>query len=867
MGGGNMSNRVAIAFSVAVLLVTRAAAAEPPVTTVDDGSTYTLANGIVTAKVAKRSGDLVSLRFKDLEFLSGGSGHPYGYWSHAATAPKMTQTITIDPKSNGGERGEVSIKGVSDGRPLGNGPGGSAIADIEIRYALGRGDSGVYTYSIWTHKPEYPATSVGEARFAAKLNPNVFDFMTVDAKRRKLSLKPEDWDRGTPLNMKEARRLNTGIYKGQVEHKYDYSAIQFDVPAFGWSSTEHKIGLWFVNPTIEYLSGGATKVELTAHLDNNAGAAPTVLNYWRGSHYGGSSCSIAAGEAWTKVIGPFVIYCNANAAADHEAMWKDALAKAKREFDAWPYNWVQGVDYPHKDERGTVRGQLVLNDFAKPEAKTSNLLVGLSVPDYTARGGRFGPQAVSWQNDAKFYQFWTRATGDRFTIPNVRPGKYTLHAIADGVLGEFAITDVTVEPGKMIDLGRLEWTPVRHGRQLWEIGVPNRSAEEFRHGDHYWQWGLYNLYDEEFPNDVNFVIGRSDCRTDWNYAQVPHADGRGSTWTVTFDLPTAPQGKATLRLAIAGAGARTVDVTVNDQPAGNSGPLVPTSTINRDGIRGFWQEKSVAFDAALMKLGKNVLKLTIPRGGVMSGVMYDYVRLELDEPAMPTLFIVGDSTVKTGTRGQQGWGDPIAKLFDTGRIKVENHAIGGRSSRTFQTEGRWERILAKAKPGDFVLIQMGHNDGGPLDDRARARGSLPGLGDETREIDNPITKKKEVVHTYGWYMRKYVADTRAKGMIPIICSPIPHCPQKPVGPDEVEKSRYVTWSEEVAKSEKVPFVHLNRITMGHYAAMSPAEVKEKYFTPADNTHTNPAGAERNARSVVEGIKALKDCPLAQFLAK
>src|SRR6516164_3586332 len=89
-----------------------------------------------------------------------------------------------------------------------------------------------------------------------------------------------------------------------------------------------------------------------------------------------------------------------------------------------------------------------------------------------------------------------------------------------------------------------------------------------------------------------------------------------------------------------------------------------------------------------------------------------------DEPAprLPTLFIVGDSTVKTGTRGQQGWGDPIIALFDRTRIKVENHAIGGRSSRTFQTEGRWDKVLAKAQAGDFVLVQMGHNDGGPLDD-------------------------------------------------------------------------------------------------------------------------------------------------------
>ena len=66
----------------------------------------------------KRTGDMISLRYRDLELLGAASGHPYGYWSHAATAPRMTHTITIDPQTTGGERGEVSVKGFSDGRPL-----------------------------------------------------------------------------------------------------------------------------------------------------------------------------------------------------------------------------------------------------------------------------------------------------------------------------------------------------------------------------------------------------------------------------------------------------------------------------------------------------------------------------------------------------------------------------------------------------------------------------------------------------------------------------------------------------------------------------------------------------------------------------
>lgn len=231
----------------------------------------------------------------------------------------------------------------------------------------------------------------------------------------------------------------------------------------------------------------------------------------------------------------------------------------------------------------------------------------------------------------------------------------------------------------------------------------------------------------------------------------------------------------------------------------------------------------------------------------------------------PTLFIVGDSTVKNGTRGQMGWGDPLARYFDRTRINVENRARGGRSSRTFQTEGLWDKVLSKAQSGDFVLIQMGHNDGGPLDDPARARGTIRGTGDETREIDNPITKKKETVHTYGWYLRKYIADARAKGMTPILCSPIPHCPRQPVEAGAVESNPYVKWSAEVAKERGVPLVDLNRIILSHYAGMSPQEIKAEYFTTADNTHTTPAGADLNASCVVEGLRDLKDCPLKDYL--
>jgi lysophospholipase L1-like esterase len=243
----------------------------------------------------------------------------------------------------------------------------------------------------------------------------------------------------------------------------------------------------------------------------------------------------------------------------------------------------------------------------------------------------------------------------------------------------------------------------------------------------------------------------------------------------------------------------------------------------------------------------------------LSGFLVDTNR------SFPLLFIVGDSTVHNWEKTQVGWGDLIGNYFDTNRIRVENHALPGRSSRTFQTQGWWDKVLAAARPGDFVLIQMGHNDGGPLDDTNRARGTLRGLGDETRQIDNPIMHKPEVVHTYGWYMRKYISDARARGMMPIICTPIPHCPAKTVKAGDTENSNYVRWAAAVAQSEHVPLINLNKIIMGHYAGLTPKEVKEKYFTPADNTHTSLAGAELNAQSVIEGLRALTNCPLPNLL--
>jgi rhamnogalacturonan endolyase len=589
---------------------------DPPVTLTSDGRYLTLSNGYSTAQIDMRTGALGSLKDRNIETMGYASGHHAGYWEQSPRPAEAS--TTIDPASNGGDRGEVAVKGPIDG------------FNFEIRYSMGRHDHGLYTYAIFTHPAGAPAAEIKESRFAAKLNGRVFDWLSIDADRNRKMPSGYDWDRATPLNMKEARRLTTGIYAGQAEHKYDYSACQFKIPAYGWSSTTQHIGLYFINPSMEYLSGGPTKYELTGHLDDNPGGDPTLLNYWRGSHYGGSNCVVGAGEKWQKVVGPMLIYLNSGPTADD--MFKDALAQAAKEAAAWPYDWVRNADYPHKSDRGTVRGHLVVNDPLAPAplGKFSNLLVGLTYPDSTTG---------DWQNDAKHYEFWVRGSEDgSFVIPKVRAGTYELHAIADGILGEFTDAGIDVQPGKTIDLGRLQWKPVRFGRQLWDIGIPNRSGCEFFKGNDYFHWGMYLEYAKLFPHDVDYTVGQSDYRKDWYFEQVPHAigddpagrsQGRSTTWTIHFNLPDAPHGKATLRLAICGVGTRSIDVGVNDHPIGTISDLAYNATINRDGIGGSWVERDLAFDASNMKAGANTLTLNIPAGGLTAGIIYDYLRLEL----------------------------------------------------------------------------------------------------------------------------------------------------------------------------------------------------------------------------------------------
>ena len=240
---------------------------------------------------------------------------------------------------------------------------------------------------------------------------------------------------------------------------------------------------------------------------------------------------------------------------------------------------------------------------------------------------------------------------------------------------------------------------------------------------------------------------------------------------------------------------------------------------------------------------------------------------------LPSLFLIGDSTVRNGRGdgggGQWGWGDQLAAFFDTSKINVVNRALGGTTARTYYRDF-WAKTLALIKPGDFVLMQFGTN-GGAVNEAAagpsaRSRGEIHGIGDETQAITNVVTKKFEVVHTFGWYEMKMISEVRAKGATPLICSLIPRNTWRDGKAARSGTNSSAGWAAEAAQAANAPFIDLNEIIARQYDALGQEAVKELFVVNA-GPHTSLAGAQTNAICVVSGLKALQENPVAKFFSE
>lgn len=222
----------------------------------------------------------------------------------------------------------------------------------------------------------------------------------------------------------------------------------------------------------------------------------------------------------------------------------------------------------------------------------------------------------------------------------------------------------------------------------------------------------------------------------------------------------------------------------------------------------------------------------------------------------PTVYLIGDSTVRNSNQEYWGWGTLLPEFLDSNQVSVNNQAMAGRSTRTFVKEGRWAKVDSMLRPGDYLLIQFGHNEGSKPDTSKQGyRGVLPGVGTDSVVLDWG-SKGKEVVYSYGENLRRFVIAAKNKGVTPILISMIPRNQWDGTGKVKRADRDYGLWARQIAEEQEIAFLDLNRITADKYDQLG-AELVKKRFFPGDHTHTNREGAMENAASVVQGLKEIQ----------
>jgi rhamnogalacturonan endolyase len=579
------------------------------------GTTYTLDNGLVQAKVNTSDATMPSFIINGVETMTSGGYFSWG--TNVYTAGPFTGTLVADPSKNGGDVAEVAMTTKWDGSS------GKIPLDLEVRFAMPRCAQGLYGYVVLTHPASYPAFTPGELRYNHYVQwDSVFDWYAVDDVRRGVFTSVASSEAATAVAgaPQEVLKYPSGPFADRPGwQKYDLSLEWGEGTVYGWSSSKKNIGLWMINPSNEYLPGGPMKTELTLH--DAPGGKATLLNYWGGTHFYGELEDVKANQVREKVCGPWFLYGNSTTtagSAGQDALWADAKQRLIWEKAAWPYSWETDTRYPPKSARGTAKGQLSFTDANQPTASVANAWVGLADPPV---GG-----VPNFEHQAWDYQYWVHADGQgNFTLANVRPGSYTLHAFVAGIHGVYVgqSNAVVVTAGGTTDLGTVTWTPDRKGPTVWEIGVADRVPAEFYRGDQAWHYGTASLFSKDFPSGINYTVGTSTPAKDWNFLQP------GGTWNVQFNVASIPAGAtgASLVLDSAGSNGVTLSASFNGTKVGSASISYNDSSIARDQPHGVWLSGRIAVPLAQVKTGSNTL--AISSSGSM---MWDYLRLEWVTP-------------------------------------------------------------------------------------------------------------------------------------------------------------------------------------------------------------------------------------------
>ncbi|MBC8097421.1 MAG: hypothetical protein H7Y43_16570 [Akkermansiaceae bacterium] len=592
------------------------------------GNNVTLANGIISAVIDKTTGRITSYKFNGTQMVDT-SAHIY-YSMDGGSSYEGPHNCVYRATVNTTDMVDISCK-----QTWRSGAGYLHAVDIDVHYVLRRGDTGLYAYVIMNHPSSYPALTIGEWRMVWRLphdaNNFYFERAYVDNLRNWKTPTYFDYQHDAATGIAEVTKMQTGGWSGQFSCKYMYNAEYYAINTWGQASDTNKKGAWFVLGPKDYFNDGPT------HTDLTLGEGYMLIHFGR-NHFGGSQTSVAAGESWRKMYGPFLLYCNSSTASSGagNALWADAKAQATAENNAGSYSWLTyQPDFPVASKRGKVTGKLVVVDTVRPAANASGGWVGLAQPN---SGG-------NWQFESKRYQYWAKTdSSGNFTIPNVRPGTYTLYAYTlggAGSVGEYSRGNVVVSAGGTLALGNVTWNVKHPGSKIaWEIGIPNRSASEFKHGStDYFKPYKWLSFRSEFSNPLVYTIGSSTPANNWNYAHCPWLDSSGNAagswpWKINFNLASVPaSGNATLTLAFAGSSGAHMFVYVNSATQ-LSGDFYPANAggngLLREGIHCKYGVNYVTIPVSRLKVGANTI--TLVQGstrGAGNHAMYDYLSLEL----------------------------------------------------------------------------------------------------------------------------------------------------------------------------------------------------------------------------------------------
>lgn len=623
----------------------------------DAGDRVVLGNGQVAVTVVKATGQVPELRLagsrlgnQDVNLVSGTNGQGYSTFDYFVGTTRYSKGLSgasYRVVADTPERVEVAL----------------AVADpavlpfaVELRFAVLAGRPGLYGAMAVGYPAGMPdGLTIQQLRYAVAAGDPSFGWFVVDDARG-IQRRPSIADTQAWTTLQDT---TYALPDGRIWSKYqNASDLEGDNHAFLVSNG--RLGMALVQGGKEAFAGGPTKQELTAH-DYYDGEI--LLWHPFTSHYG--SPDLEPPKGWQKFYGPFYLHLTEAAGADPATavgrMWADTRRAAARERAAWPYRWVDHPLYAAA-ERSTVRGRLAVDGRS---AAGAWVVLSRPGPDREYQGVTLSGRDWQYQNLDYVYSGRADHRGS-FAVPAVRPGTYTLSAFVDGVLGEYTVDGVRVGAGRAVELGRLAWRPERHGRTLWQLGTPDRSAAEFAvygGADGFRRRLTWLEYPYQYPGDVDLTIGVDDPAEAWNFFQPCYRtpgtpfqlqwrgttpDRTLTTWTVRFDAAGHRHGTATLDIALAGAVFATLRVRLNGTELASFDPLpgvVGDNCSYRLACRGMYRRlPPITFPASLLARGPNVLtfspvrppKAPLTRGGTvddwmepMAGIMYDTIRLQV----------------------------------------------------------------------------------------------------------------------------------------------------------------------------------------------------------------------------------------------